>query len=237
MTLALSLILILLVSMALPIGIAYASQLFEYYNVATYSSGLIICENRWVAQTFTAESDHSVTSVRLPLRREGDPGMVTVSIQGTDENGHPNGTELASETIAGSTLPAAGGVWTEIFFTTPCNLTGGQKYAIVVRAPFAVYDPDYEFVVWYMGYDWGAGTYDEGNLEESQNGGSTWSSSTTSDLQFEVYGDEPPPPPPVGGELYPVDKLAVIVPWITLTAIIAGGIGVLLIRRKAHKQI
>ena len=39
------------------------------------------------------------------------------------------------------------------------------------------------------------------------------------------FGYQPPPPPPVGGEAYPVNKLAILMPWITLAmAIILGGV-------------
>jgi len=223
------LIVLSLLFVALPIGIAYAAQLFEHYNDVT-SSGAMIHTTRWVAQTFTAESAHSVTSIRLPLRREGDPGMVTVSIRGTDESGHPYGTDLASETIAGSTLPAFLGPWPEIFFTTPCDLTEGQKYAIVVSAPSG--DGTYTCAVWYYGKE---GTYDGGNAEGSW-GGTNWTSYLTWDLQFEVYGEETltPAPTPVGGEVYPVNRIVLVVPWIILAAAIIAG-GVFLISRKAYR--
>jgi len=227
------LVILSLLFVALPVGIAYAAQLFESYNVATYSSGFNVQENRWVAQTFTADSDHSVTSVKLPVEKRGNPGDVTVSIQGTDGNGHPDGTELASETIAGSTLPSGGGVWAEIFFTIPCDLTGGQKYAIVVRAPApGTVWPD--SLIWWLG---DGGTYAGGNAEESSNSGATWSSNLTNDLQFEVYGEETLPEAAhfaVGGEVYPVNKVALVVPWIILAAAIIAG-SVFLIRRKAYK--
>jgi len=228
------LVILLLLFVALPIGVAYAAQLFEHYNPSTYGSGLNVVEKRWVAQTFTAESAHPVISVKLPIERRGDPGDVTVSIQGTDGSGHPDGTELASETIAGSTLPGGGGVWAEISFTTPCDLTEGQKYAIVACAPYSDYMAN-KYVVWWLGNGYGGGAYDGGNTEESSNSGSTWSSNLTNDLQFEVYGPSAPPPPPaVGGEVYPVNKITLVVPWITLAAAIIAG-GVFLITRKAYR--
>jgi len=226
-----------LLFVALPVGIAYAAQLFESYDEGS-TSMIAIYEDHWIAQTFTAESDHSVTSLRLCLQiYQDDPGGVTVSIQGTDGGGHPDGTELASETIDGSTLPTLWDPpdWTEIFFATPCDLTGGQKYAIVVRAPDADYATN-KYLMW-SGLFYGFGTYDGGNAEISGNSGLNWVSGTDSDLEFEVYGEETPPPAPpaVGGQVYPANKIALVAPWITLTAIIAGGIGILLIRRKAYK--
>jgi parallel beta-helix repeat protein len=40
------------------------------------------------------------------------------------------------------------------------------------------------------------------------------------------------PPPPVGGELYPVNKLSVLVPWLTLALLLALGGGFVVMRRR-----
>lgn len=231
------LIILSLLFVALPLSVAYAAQLFEHYKPGS-TSGITIYKDYWIAQTFAADSDHSVTSLRLRFYRSlNDPGMVTVSIRGTDGSGQPNGTDLASETIAGSTLPTMWDPigWTEIFFTIPCNLTKDQKYAIVVRAPSAIYDPDNEYLVW-EGYNWPASTYVGGNVEKSSNSGLNWVSVTDADLEFEVYGDEtlPPAPTRVGGEAYPVNRIVLVVPWIILAAAIIAG-SVFLTRRKACK--
>jgi len=232
------LVVLALLFVALPIGIAYAAQLFEHYNPDPgETAGITIHQKYWQAQTFTAESAHSVTSLRLRFwRTQNDPGMVTVSIQGTDGSGHPNGTELASETIEGITLPTLWDPigWTEIFFTTPCNLTKDKKYAIVVRAPDA--DALQGFYLVWQGYHDGFGTYPGGNFEKSSDSGLNWVSDTNDDLEFEVYGEETPPPAPagVGGEVYPVNRIALVAPWITLAAAIIAG-GVFLITRKAYR--
>ena len=237
------LVVLSLLFVALPIGVAYVAQLFEHYNPDPGStSGITIHNKYWQAQTFTAESAHSVTSLRLRFYKSHpiDPGNVTVSMQGTDGSGHPNGTELASETIEGITLPNLWDwidcdyCWTEIIFTTPCNLTKDQKYAIVVRAPSADTNQG-TYLVW-AGYHDFFGEYPGGNVERSSDSGFSWDGKTDHDVEFEVYGEETPPPAPaVGGEVYPVNKIALVAPWITLTAIIAGGIGILLIRRKAYR--
>ena len=44
---------------------------------------------------------------------------------------------------------------------------------------------------------------------------------------------EPTPPPAVGGEVYPINKVALLAPWITLAAAIIAG-GIILIRRRVH---
>jgi len=42
----------------------------------------------------------------------------------------------------------------------------------------------------------------------------------------------PPPPPPVGGTVYPVNKLAILAPWIAIGAAIIAGASVLMLRRR-----
>ena len=39
-------------------------------------------------------------------------------------------------------------------------------------------------------------------------------------------------PPPVGGELYPVNKLSILAPWLTLAVLLAVGGGFMIIRRR-----
>jgi len=51
----------------------------------------------------------------------------------------------------------------------------------------------------------------------------------TFDLLFRIYGEgqvppsEEEPPVEVGGEVYPMDKLAILAPWIALAAVIIAG--------------
>jgi len=67
------------------------------------------------------------------------------------------------------------------------------------------------------------------------------------DFLIGAYGDEdggsgagqtylwlgtPPPPPPVGGTVYPVNKLAILAPWIAIGAAIIAGASVLMLRRR-----
>mgnify|MGYP006910699238 CR=1 FL=1 len=43
-----------------------------------------------------------------------------------------------------------------------------------------------------------------------------------------------PPPLPVGGEIYPLNKVAVLAPWLALLAAIIAGATILLRRRRAQ---
>jgi len=41
-----------------------------------------------------------------------------------------------------------------------------------------------------------------------------------------------PPPPPVGGEVYPVNKVSLLAPWLGLALLLAAGGGILVMRRR-----
>lgn len=215
----------------LPALVVQAANLYEYYNTGQDGSAGFH-STYWRAQTFTAESDHSVTSVKLQIWRSGLPGTVTVSIRATDGSGHPAGSDLTSGTINGNTLTTTPG-WYEIALTS-YNLTSGTKYAIVVRAPSGNLT---NYLRW--GFDQSSPTYAGGNYEYSGDSGSTWTSNTDRDFMFEVWGEPPPPPPgpppvEVGGEVYPVNKLAVLAPWIALAAVIISGVTIVIRRRRAR---
>ena len=167
-------------------GTVEAATLYEHYNTGddTISSGP--CGVVWYAQTFTTESPHAVTSVKLKLRRVGLPGTVTVSIRATDGVGHPTGTDLTSGTTDGDTLPLASPYeWREITLP-PYSLTSSTKYAIVLRAPAGD-------TANYLGccFDNAPGGYAGGNSEISSNSGSTWTTGDN-DFMFEVYGEALP---------------------------------------------
>jgi len=173
--------------------------------------------NKTRAQTFVASSSYNVYSIALSLAKNCScTGTLTVSLRNTDGTYPTN--ELSSKTLDFAQV-GCDWSWVEFALPSPISLTSGTRYAIAVSVSTSY------CVYWRTGY-FNYPAYDY--VTE-------WGYAPDS-FTFRIYGDCPPPPG-VGGELYPVDKLAVIVPWITLTAIIGGGIGVLLIRRRAHKQI
>lgn len=163
--------------------------LYEYYNAGDDGSTATFGAIRR-AQTFTVGATaHMVTSVKLLLYREGSPGTVTVSIRATDGYGHPTGHDLTSGTTDGNTLPTISpGEWREIALTE-YSLSANTKYAIVIRAPSG------SAGIWLLWrYDGTSPTYTGGNTEISSDSGSTWSSYTTEDYMFEVWGGVITPP-------------------------------------------
>ena len=205
-----------LVVVAFPMaGTVAADTLCEHYNTGDMMSTVGIWQHEQQAQTFIAESNHSVSKVRLKLYRIGSPGTITVSIRATT-GGKPVGGDLTSGTTNGNTLPADFvGAWREINLT-PYSLNSGIKYAIVVRALSA---SSGNYVYWRLVY---TGGYANGTNEHSWDYGSTWQT-TTSDCMFEVYSPgDPPSASEVNGVTTQVN--CDILPGVNLQLFDAGGV-------------
>ena len=222
-----ALILVLSFSLA-TVAPVWAADLYEHYNTGDdYVWGFY--GQYWKAQTFTAESDHVVGAVNLKLWRTGSPGNLDVSIKATDGSGHPTGPDLTSGTINAHTLTTdMDGEW-QVISLTPYPLTNGTRYAIVLKA----LDGDSTARVWWR-VDQSSPTYAGGNLEHNNDNGVTWTAYTDMDFMFEVWDEAPAPAPApssVGGNLHPVNKLAILAPWLVLALLLSLGAGVVVVRR------
>lgn len=152
---------------------------FEYYDTGRDSQGNFSYTN-WLAQTFTAESNHSVSSVKIYVKDETKTGAVWVSIRATTVGGVPTGSDLCSGYF---TTPGNNTwYWGEATMGTPYNLTSGTKYAICVRATGS------NVMDW--GDDATSPSYSGGAYFYSSTSGSSWSDQDTNkDLHFEIWGD------------------------------------------------
>ncbi len=167
--------------------------LYENYHGSADIGGDVRM-NYWHAQTFTAQSNHLVSSVKLMAYRIGNPGSLIVSLRATDTYGHPAGADLVSGTTSGDALSlATTGEWREVVFPSSYNITGGKKYAIVVRAPGG---GGGNVVKWM--HDSTTPDYNNGNRESSGDAGATWGSDPGTDYLFEVLG------PPSGSTQPPI---------------------------------
>jgi len=162
---------------------------YEYYNTR-YDTDADAHGVAWKAQTFTPSVAHTITSVKLLIRRSGLPGIITVGIRATDGSGHPTGADLCSGTTAGDSLTDTWpGEWREITLGAGYDLDADTKYAIVVRALTG--DGTNE-VVWQS--DNTSPIYAGGNYEASFTSGVSWTSSTDKDFMFEEWGVAIAPP-------------------------------------------
>lgn len=160
------------------------STRYEYYITGDASIGNLYGA-RWAAQTFTPTVAHKITSVKLLLYRNNNPGTVTVSIRATSA-GLPTGGDLASGTTDGNTLPTASPYeWREITLGSGCAVNAGTKYAIVVRATAGDASNN---LYWRANSNTGA--YSGGQMEFSIDSGGSWPYPTpTGDYMFEDWGD------------------------------------------------
>lgn len=136
------------------------------------------------AQIFKTSAAYTIASVKLKLYKVGTPGEFTVSIQGVDGDGLPDDTDLCSGTYNGNSLGGADGVFVEITFTVPAQLSNATTYAIVVGLVNA------NAVYW----------RDEASSDYTDGNGAQWASGTgwvakSWDSMFETYGTASATPP------------------------------------------
>ena len=183
---------------------------------------------RYIAQTFTAGMTGTLAGVNInvvPL----DVYPLHVAIHSVT-GGMPSTAILGETTLGSSSAPLSQ------FITFPgvINIVAGVQYAIVVDYPTA--PPPGAMQA--KGYWRGAigDVYTGGDICYS-NDGSSWSRHAGFDVHFQTYvfpGPPPPPPVEVGGTVYPVNKLAVLAPWIVLVAALLVGTAVVVRRRRAQ---
>jgi hypothetical protein len=173
------------------------------------------------AQTFVASSSYNVSSVGLLLKKNCTcTGTLTVSLRSTNGT-HPNG-ELGSTTLDFAQIGCEP-TWVEPVFPSPIGLTSGERYAIVLSVSTSY------CVFWRFGeFDYPSYKYD-----------TEWQPAEES-YAFRIYGDcaQPPsptpsPPPPVGGGAYPVNKLAILAPWLAIGIAILVASLIVVRRRRA----
>lgn len=176
------------------------ATLYQYY-IAGDDSRADIYDARWPTQTFTPSTNHIITSVKLLLYRNNNPGTVTVSIRATS-GGVPTGADLCSGTTNGNTLETADPYeWREITFSAGALLLADTMYAIVVRATGG--DASNSL---YWRYDGLNATYPGGQMDFSTDSGVTWPNPTPDgDYMFEDWGDLGGSGE--GGAIYPTEAI------------------------------
>ncbi|OGF81461.1 hypothetical protein A2930_04425 [Candidatus Giovannonibacteria bacterium RIFCSPLOWO2_01_FULL_45_34] len=90
-----------------------------------------VADNRDAAQSFTANATDRLNKISVYLGKAGSPsGNITLKIA-ADNGGKPATGNLASATIANSSVGATPS-WIDVSFSSPPNLTNGAKYWIVL---------------------------------------------------------------------------------------------------------
>jgi len=140
--------------------------------------------DRKIAQTFLAEYNYTIYSVKLKLFRTATPGDITISIKATAA-GLPTGADLCSGTLhADSITTFSGGDWYEITLGSGTSIVVGTTYAIVMSR-VSVFDVG-DRVTWRTEFNGGGASYTGGSIAYA-NDGSTWTAQLTRDAMFECY--------------------------------------------------
>lgn len=162
---------------------------YQYYITGDDQEQGFYATLAWSAQTFTPSIAHTITSVKLKLRRStaDTSGTMTVSITETD-SGKPSGSALCSGTYD-VTNPAittdAGGEWVEITLGAGYALLADSVYAIIVKA--GTDDPT-KAMVWRR--DSTDATYAGGERLQTLDEGDLWTASSSEDFMFEEWGED-----------------------------------------------
>lgn len=150
----------------------------EYYNTDDddYQN---IGGIKYKGQTFTPASNYTIGSVKLKLFKAGSPGIVTVGIRATSD-GIPIGGDLCNGTTDGDTLTSdTGGEWREIIFSNVIALSSGVMYAIVISCAGV-------YTSLCVRCDGTSPSYLGGTFIYCDDG-SSWLSSSSTDLMFECW--------------------------------------------------
>ena len=158
-----------------------SASLYEYLNTGQDGDSTAIYAGNWTAEYFTTDAtSHTVTSIRVYLKRVLLPGTITVSIKHVDDNNKPTGADICSGTYDGDNLSTSYG-WAE-FIVDEVSLEAEAEYAVVVRA---IAGDAANYVMW--GKDTGGGLA-LANGWSSADGGISWSDDSPIDYLFELWG-------------------------------------------------
>ncbi len=108
--------------------------LYEFLNENDDADGDDIYGANWADQQFTVGATaHTVTTVRLPLKRILSPGTVTLSITHADGANKPTGSDLETVTLDGDAFSTVT-TWYTFEFSGDLVLRETESYALVLRA-------------------------------------------------------------------------------------------------------
>ncbi len=172
-------------------GIAWINQRptenkqFESYDWAK-NMHWPIHGNNYASQSFTPQTSHIITQVRLRISRLGLPGTINIRIYEAGADHCPIGAPKASGTLDANTLTTANwGDWYLIDLGAGAYLDSGTEYCIVIEAPAGTAAKQ---VKW-----WGStgNNYPNGDPCYSVNAGGSWTPYIDQALYFIEYSDTP----------------------------------------------
>jgi hypothetical protein len=155
----------------------------DYYDTGNDGTDYGIHSTYFVSQSFTASRNYDLESIKLMLYRTGTPtDNLTIELFATSGE-LPTGSALSSGSINVATISAtSSGTWYEATMSS-YSLVSGTKYALRIKASS---NTSLNRFNWCS--DGSSASYSGGALSYSENSGSSWTTPTTEDTMFEIYG-------------------------------------------------
>ncbi|MEA3506681.1 MAG: hypothetical protein U9R36_04225, partial [Elusimicrobiota bacterium] len=196
-------------------GDSYTNPAFGY-DPKVIESYRHVCSTLSWAQSFSNEKAMNLTGIAVQVWNKNSDNALTVNIQSSTYSGSylvPDGLALATATVKAQQHPSnpswQSWQWTDFIFDSMIKLEAGATYWIVAKNTATLDN----------GYGWldASGNY-SGVQAWTDDGGSSWSTSTAKDLFFKIYqatgtkvsfynGDPDSGGTYIGGELLgPVDR-------------------------------
>lgn len=138
---------------------------------------------RLYSTTFTAASNHTITSFKVSIAKFGSPTSSTWKFWRCDGSGFPV-TLLDTITFDDTTLSTTR-TFTEIFLTAELSLTSGTVYCISTQANVGHDGSNY--LQWDCSNAGGVSGSEEAIF--SDDAGSTWSHQATFRMSYDIYGN------------------------------------------------
>jgi len=158
----------------------------EHINTGGDANSVRVCSDNVLAETFTSNNTivHTITSIKLHLKRVGSPGVVKVAIKAVDTaTSLPTGADLSYGLLNGNDFSTSYGYW-EFFMTPVKAFPLNTQYAITVKASSS---EETNYIMWHndSGGDGSATTLGSHSID----GTVTWVADAA-DYLFEVWGKD-----------------------------------------------
>ena len=159
----------------------------NYQGVAPFGALKLDNANDWAGQSFTTTAGYSLERIDIHCAKGPghDVGVIDVELYIDAGDGHPDMVigVLESGTILNAAVPETGSAdWVACTLDAPYELAATTKYCIVVHGVSLSSSKKL-----YWSYDGDGSGYADGDVEWSTNGGSSWATTTTSDMLFKCY--------------------------------------------------
>jgi len=173
-----------------------AYTLEEDHSDAGYNLASGVYGTWYACETFAASGSYDLKRIDLPLCTEGTPPTLYVELWSTS-GGEPD-SMLKSHTVVAELPVYSSKVWTEFVFTDAQTVVEGTTYAILVKSGGGG-DGDNRGRWWIDS----SGSW-AGASGWSNDSGSNWNMSGTTDFLFKIYSEDPLPGKPTTP--YPSDE-------------------------------